>query len=47
MLSAYFVLVQPLLILADGEFGADDLAWIGEEAPANYWKLSSPPQIWQ
>lgn len=38
--AADLVLVQPLLVLADGEFGPDDLAWIGGEAPANYWKLS-------
>lgn len=47
MSSAHLVLVQPLLVLTHSELRSDDLACIGGDIPANYWKLSSPPQIWQ
>lgn len=44
---AGLVLVQPVLVLADGQLGLDDLACVGGGVPANYLKLSSLPQIWQ
>ncbi len=45
--AACLVLMQPVLVLAHGEFGLDDFAWVVGGVPANYLKLSSVPQIWQ